>query len=63
MEHNHEQTAAQFCEAIKTIASKPENLANLSLYLSTHFDAWLKRWANTPETITAELRAFAEMEV
>lgn len=63
MEHKHEQTAQQFCEAIKTIASKPQNLENLEMYLSMHFQTWLEKFANTPETITAELREFASMEI
>lgn len=33
----HEQTAKQFCEALRTIAGKPENLENFELYLSMHF--------------------------
>ena len=59
----HEQTAAQFIEAIKNIASKPQNLDNLEIYLSYHFQTWLDKFASTPETITAEMRAFAEMEI
>lgn len=62
-EHKHEQTAQQFIEAIKTIASKPQNLDNLEIYLTYHFPAWLEKFANTPEGITAELKAFAEMEI
>jgi hypothetical protein len=57
----HETVAAQFCEAIRTIASKPENLDNLECYLSHHFAVWLKKFANTPEDITAEMREFANM--
>lgn len=60
---NREREAAQFVEAIKTIASKPENLNNLQYYLGMHFDVWLKRYASTPEDITCELREFAEMEI
>jgi hypothetical protein len=63
MKRKHEQNAKQFCEAIHTIASKPENLENLEIYLSMHFSEWLEKFANTPETITAELKAFAEMEI
>lgn len=59
----HERAAAQFVAAIRTIAAKPENLDNLESYLSYHFREWLEKYANTPETITAELREFAEMEV
>ena len=59
----HETTATQFVAAIKTIAAKPENLENLESYLSYHFTTWLEKYANTPETITAELRDFANMEI
>ena len=63
MKREHEHTAAQFVAAIKTIAAKPENLENLELYLGYHFPEWMQKYANTPETITAELREFAEMEI
>lgn len=63
MKHKHEQTAKKFCDAIRTLADKPENLENLEFYLSMHFSKWLEKFANTPETITAEMRAFAEMEI
>ena len=59
----HDQTAAQFAAAIKTLAEKPENLDNLEHYLSQHFAAWLDKFASTPENITAELQAFAEMNI
>lgn len=59
----HERTAEQFTQAIKTIAEKPQNLDNLCCYLSHHFGEWLAKFANTPETITAEMRAFAEMDI
>lgn len=58
-----ERTATQFISAIKTLAEKPKNLENLEHYLSCHFAEWLEKYANTPETITAELKAFAEMEI
>ena len=61
--NNRDHVAAQFVEAIKTIASKPENLNNFQHYLGSHFDVWLKRYASTPEDITCELREFAEMEI
>ena len=59
----HKCAAAQFVAAIKTIAEKPENLDNLELYLSLHFGEWLKKYANTPEWMAAEMRDFAEMEI
>lgn len=58
-----EHIAHQFIEAIKTIAEKPQNLDNLECYLSHHFPEWLAKFANTPETLTAELKAFAEMNI
>lgn len=59
----HEQTAKQFCEALRTIAGKPENLDNLESYLSYHFAEWMNKYANTPENITAELKSFADMDI
>lgn len=56
-------TAKQFCEALRTIAGKPENLENLESYLSMHFSEWLEKYANTPENITAELKNFADMDI
>lgn len=63
IERKFEQEAKQFCEAIKTIAEKPENLENLELYLSMHFATWLDKFANDPGSITAEIKAFAEMVI
>lgn len=61
MERKHEHTAKQFCEALRTIAGKPENLDNLECYLSHHFPEWLAKFANTPEGISAELQQFSEI--
>ena len=59
----YEKQAAEFCEAIRTLANKPENLNNLESYLTYNFDKWLTTWANSPENIAAEMKEFAEMEV
>ena len=59
----HEQTAKEFCNALRTIAGKPENLDNLESYLLYHFAEWMNKYANTPENITAELKSFADMDV
>ena len=59
---NYEEQAIQFCEAIRTLATKPENLENLESYLSRHFSEWISKWANSPENIAAEMKEFAEME-
>lgn len=61
MERPHEKTAAQFCAAIQTLASKPENLENLEHYLSRHFATWLEKYANTPEAMACEMLEFANM--
>ena len=63
IERKYKQEAKQFCEAIKTLAEKPENLENLELYLSIHFATWLEKFANDPGNITAEIKAFAEMVI
>ncbi len=58
-----DKNATDFIKAIKTIATKEKNLNNLECYLLHHFPAWIEKYANTPEKITAELKAFAEMEI
>ena len=58
-----EQAAKDFCEAIKTISAKPENLDNLELYLSIHFDSWIAKYANTPDGLAAEMKEFANMSI
>lgn len=57
------KAAADFVNAIKTIANKQENLDNLESYLYYHFSEWLEKYANTPEDMAAEMREFAEMEI
>ena len=63
MNRKHEQTAKQFCEALRAIAGKPENLNHLESYLSYHFAEWMNKYANTPENITAELKSFADLDI
>ena len=55
--------AAQFCNAIRELANKPENLQNLENYLEWHFDKWLKKYASTPDCMAAEMSDFAQMEI
>ena len=55
--------AAQFCNAIRELANKPENLQNLESYLEWHFDSWMKKYASTPDCIAAEMSNFAQMEI
>ena len=55
--------AAQFCNAIRELANKPENLQNLESYLEWHFETWLKKYASTPDGIAAEMSDFAQMEI
>ena len=55
--------AAQFCDAIRELANKPENLQNLESYLGYHFDKWLEKYASTPEDMAAEMLIFAQMDI
>ena len=55
--------AAQFCNAIRELANKPENLQNLESYLEWHFKTWLEKFANTPDGMAAEMSDFAQMEI
>ena len=57
------QAAADFVEAIKLIATKPDNLDNLESYLSRHFSEWISNWANSPASLAEEMKEFAEMEI
>ena len=59
----HSEIAKEFIQAIKTIAEKEKNLDNLECYLSYHFPEWIRKFANTPETLVSELKQFAEMEI
>ena len=59
----YEEQATQFCEAIRTLANKPENLENLESYLSRHFSEWISKWANSPAGLAEEMKEFAEMEI
>ena len=55
--------AAQFCSAIREFANKPENLQNLESYLEYHFDKWMEKYANSPDSMAAEMAEFAQMEI
>ena len=56
------ENAHIFCESIVKLAQNPQNLENLETYLSYHFSEWLEKYANTPDGIAGELKAFSEME-
>lgn len=60
---SNEECAKVFVEAIKEMASKPDNLDNFESYLSHHFDVWMRNYANSPEGLTNEVKQFAEMEI
>ena len=55
--------AEQFCNAIRELASKPENLQNMESYLEWNFDKWLKKFAKNPECMTAEMSGVAHMKI
>ena len=55
--------AAQFCNAIRELANKPENLQNLESYLEWHFDKWLEKYASTPNCMAAEMSNFSQMDI
>ena len=59
----HEIIASEFINAIRELASEPENMNNLESYLSYHFETWLKKYGTSPENLTDEIKHFAQMEV
>lgn len=58
----NEVYAKIFCDAIRTITEKPENIDILESYLTQHFAKWLNEYANNPEGLAMEMKSFAEME-
>lgn len=58
----NEVYAKIFCDAIRTIAEKPENIDNMESYLTYGFAKWLKKYSNNPEDFAMEMKMFAEME-
>lgn len=60
---DNEKCAEIFCNAIRTLANKPENINNLESYLNYHFEGWLKAYGNNPEDLAMEMKSFAEMEI
>ena len=63
MEMSNAVAAELFVDAIKTLASKPENLDNLECYLTYHFDWWLQNMSRTPLNLASEMHQFAVMEI
>lgn len=61
MNNRYSTEAAIIAEAIKHMAETPEALENFEMYLSTHFPAWLEKYAGTPGNMAAELNMFAHM--
>lgn len=58
----NEKNAKIFCKAIKDLASDENSINNLECYLTHHFDAWMVKFANTPENISNELKHFATIK-
>lgn len=59
----NKEYAEMFVSAIKELATKEDNLDNLESYLSSHFDVWMEKFANSPSGLASELKHFAEMEI
>lgn len=59
----NEVYAKIFCDAIRTIAEKPENINNLESYLTYHFTSWLEMYGGYLEDLAMEMKTFAEMEI
>lgn len=60
---NYGEISKLFCAAVRKLAEKPENLDNMELYISRHFAEWMKKYANNPEGLTAEICGFANMDI
>ena len=60
---NNQELSMEFVKAIKMLAEKPDNMDNFECYLSMHFDVWMEKFAYDPESLTSEVKQFAEMEI
>lgn len=60
---NNKELSMEFVKAIKMLAEKPDNMDNFECYLSMHFDVWMEKFAYDPESLTSEVKHFAEMEI
>ena len=63
MNRLYENESKMFCDAIRTMANKPDNIDNLESYLSHHFEIWLKKFARNAGELATEMKNFAEMEI
>lgn len=61
--NSNEECAKIFCDAIREIAKKPQNIDNFENYLGIHFSDWLKLYADEPYRLANEMKSFAEMEI
>ena len=62
MKENQFATEAEIMKnAILAFAEDREALENFECYLSHHFDAWMKKYARTPDEMCGEFKNFAEM--
>ena len=63
MKKTDKENAKMFCDAIRVMIGKPENIDNLERYLENCFADWMKIYASDPEGIAREMKAFADMEI
>ena len=63
MKKTDKENAKMFCDAIRVMIGKPENIDNLESYLENCFADWMKIYASDPEGIAREMKAFADMEI
>ena len=59
---NYSEQARTVVEAIRTFAEHPGRLDNFESYLANCFGPWVKKFANNPDGIAAELKYFSEIE-
>ena len=62
-ENINEVYAKIFCDAIRTLAKKPENIDNMESYFTYCFTGWLKNYVNSPEDLAIEMKSFANMKI
>ena len=57
----YEDEAKRFCTAIEKLANNKDALENFESYIAHHFQAWLDKWASTPEDIIYDFEWFSRI--
>ena len=58
----NEKLASEFIEALKVLVNDEQKLYNFECYLLHHFNTWMIKFANNPESLVSEIKEFSKIE-